>query len=45
MTEAILRAEGRTAPPDWALRQRHLFDLMDRGRTASPRTRHVRTAP
>ena len=30
MTEAVLRAEGRAAPPHWAVRQRHLIDLMDR---------------
>ena len=36
---SILRAEGRTAPPHWAVRQRHLIDLMDRA--AVPFTRHA----
>ena len=37
-----LEISGRSAPPEWALRQRHLFDLMDR---AAPRFVEKYTRP
>ena len=30
MTYSTLQGKNRRTPPNWAVRQRHLFDLMDR---------------
>ena len=29
-----IEAHGRSTPPDWAIRQRHLFDLMNQAAPA-----------
>ncbi|MDA0334906.1 MAG: hypothetical protein O2782_07060, partial [bacterium] len=42
MTMQTLQFDGRTTPPEWALRQRHLFDLMNR---AAPRFVEKYTRP